>query len=166
MTDHSTHLWPFALRLYACDGVQPACLDLQDRLALDVCELLWLCWLDTRGLTLDDTADHALAEIRRWQREVTQPLRQCRRALKAPAAHSEWVTQTRDELKRAELDSERNALTRLEALATTRQGVRDKRPDEDLETTLCRWSARLSREDCRPLLEACRVLLRAEPGKP
>ncbi|MFY0992755.1 TIGR02444 family protein [Halomonas sp. C05BenzN] len=109
-------LWDFALAFYARDGVEAACLHLQDDAGLDVCELLWHCWLYHHGLGPPDDPD-GMAGIRRWQREVTVPLRHLRRSLKAEAGARTGVAELRRTLKQAELEAERETLARLEALA-------------------------------------------------
>ncbi|MDI5932548.1 TIGR02444 family protein [Halomonas kalidii] len=108
-------LWDFALALYAREGVEAACLHLQDDAGLDVCELLWRCWLFHHGVQPTD-APTGLAEIRRWQQEITAPLRRLRRTLKAEAATRPAVADLRRTLQRAELEAERETLARLEAL--------------------------------------------------
>ncbi|NAW13406.1 TIGR02444 family protein [Halomonas marinisediminis] len=113
-------LWPFALALYAQEGVEAACLQLQDDAGADVCELLWRCWLLQHGAVPQPDCESALVEVRRWQRDVTLPLRRLRRELKAAAGSLEGVARLRDTLKQAELQAERETLTRLEALAMTR----------------------------------------------
>ncbi len=113
-------LWPFALALYARPGVEAACLQLQDEAGVDVCELLWRCWLLHHGAIPEPGSEAALAEVRRWQREVTAPLRRLRRELKADAAEQHGVARLRETLKRAELQAERETLARLESVAMTR----------------------------------------------
>ncbi|TFH85306.1 TIGR02444 family protein [Billgrantia azerbaijanica] len=109
-------LWDFALALYARDGVEAACLMLQDEAGLDVCELLWHAWLYHHGALLAGEPP-ALAAVRRWQREVTLPLRTLRRRLKPAARHAPGVADVRRELQRAELAAERETLHRLQHLA-------------------------------------------------
>jgi len=106
-------LWEFALALYSRDGVEAACLRLQDEAGVDVCELLWHCWLYHHGLSCDER----LEAIRGWQREVTGPLRRLRRALKPDAREHEGVAALRRTLQQAELQAEREALSRLARLA-------------------------------------------------
>lgn len=109
-------LWDFALALYGREGVERACLTLQDEAGVDVCELLWRCWLYHAGVRFE--ADPAgLAEVRRWQAEVTRPLRQLRRTLKNEALRRPGVADLRQTLKHAELEAERETLARLERLA-------------------------------------------------
>ncbi|MCL7941358.1 TIGR02444 family protein [Halomonas sp. ATCH28] len=106
-------LWEFALALYGRDGVEAACLLLQDEAGVDVCELLWLCWLHRHGVS----CDACLEPVRRWQRHVTAPLRRLRRELKPEARGRETVASLRRTLQQAELQAEREALSRLERLA-------------------------------------------------
>lgn len=106
-------LWEFALALYGRDGVEAACLVLQDEAAVDVCELLWHCWLYHHGLACDESP----ASVRRWQRRITAPLRRLRRTLKAEARQHKAVAALRRTLQQAELQAEREALSRLERLA-------------------------------------------------
>lgn len=108
-----TPLWDFALALYAQPGVEAACLTLQEEAGLDVCELLFHCWLYTFGL---EATPVALARQREqrclWQRQVTEVLRGLRRDLKASAADSEPVASLRETIKQAELMAERENLQR------------------------------------------------------
>ncbi|MGE4532541.1 TIGR02444 family protein [Halomonas sp.] len=113
----SDPLWEFALAFYARPGVEGACLGLQDQAGIDVCELLWRCWLLTHGALPGEAAEAGLAAVHRWQREVTAPLRRLRRGLKADAEAREGVARLREALKRAELEAERETLARLESLA-------------------------------------------------
>nr|WP_163501581.1 TIGR02444 family protein [Halomonas socia] len=107
-------LWDFALAFYAREGVAAACLQLQDEAGADVCELLWHCWLASHGLTVSDGHDAELDALRRWQGELTQPLRERRRELKQRALTNPEIAELRDTLKRAELLSEREALRMLQ----------------------------------------------------
>ncbi|UYG03593.1 TIGR02444 family protein [Halomonas sp. LR3S48] len=109
-------LWDFALDFYARPGVEAACLLLQDEAGVDVCELLWRCWLHRHGLALAQEPA-GLAAIRCWQEEVTRPLRTLRRHLKAQAAHSAGVAEVRQQIQQAELAAERVTLERLQRLA-------------------------------------------------
>lgn len=111
-------LWPFALALYACPGIEAACLRLQDDAGVDICELLWRCWLLHHGAVPE--CEIGLAEVHRWQHEVTAPLRYLRRKLKTDANEHDGVARLRDTLKQAELQAERETLARLEILAMTR----------------------------------------------
>lgn len=117
-------LWDHALALYAHPEVMTACLHLQDDAGLDVCELLWACWLQVHGLTLDDDVDRALEDIRAWQAETTRPLRRQRRALKKRALTNPGIADLRETIKRAEWLAERETLARLQTLAEHGRGIR------------------------------------------
>lgn len=112
-------LWEFALALYGREGVEAACLSLQDEAGVDVCELLWHCWLHHHGLACDEPPD----EARRWQREVTARLRRLRRDLKPEAREHESVAALRRTIQQAELQAEREALSRLQRLALDGGGL-------------------------------------------
>jgi uncharacterized protein (TIGR02444 family) len=109
-------LWDFALAFYGRPGVEAACLLLQDEAGVDVCELLWHCWLYRHGLILAEEPSE-LASIRHWQREVTLPLRGLRRQLKAEAARNADTAEVRRRIQQAELAAERETLARLQRLA-------------------------------------------------
>jgi uncharacterized protein (TIGR02444 family) len=76
--------WDYALELYRRDGVERACLELQERHGVDVNILLFGCWLATRGIELErDWLTRAVAIVEGWQSDVVRPLRGVRRRLKA-----------------------------------------------------------------------------------
>ncbi|MGY2464198.1 TIGR02444 family protein [Vreelandella sulfidaeris] len=106
-------LWDFALTLYAKPGVEAACLTLQEEAGLDVCELLFHCWLYSCGLEAKPAAlAHQREQCCFWQRHVTAVLRRLRRDLKASAAERESVAALRETIKQAELMAERENLQR------------------------------------------------------
>lgn len=106
-------LWDFALSLYSQPGVETACLTLQDEAEVDVCELLFHCWLYSCGLEAVPAALEREREQRRfWQCHVTEVLRGLRRDLKILAASSESVAALRETIKQAELMAERENLQR------------------------------------------------------
>ncbi|MCE8017423.1 TIGR02444 family protein [Halomonas sp. MCCC 1A17488] len=133
-------LWDFALAFYARPGVEAACLRLQDEAGVDVCELLWHCWLYRHGLTLA-AEPVELEAIRHWQCEVTRPLRRLRRQLKAEAACSRGVAEVRRQLQQAELAAERETLERLQRLAEQAREIAPlPAPAKSLEISLAsRW---------------------------
>ncbi|MDQ7731872.1 TIGR02444 family protein [Halomonas sp. SpR1] len=109
-------LWDFALAVYAKPGVEAACLTLQEEAGLDVCEVLFHCWLYSFGLEALPAALEREREQRRlWQRDVTEVLRGLRSDLKAKAEASESVTALRETIKQAELMAERENLQRWQA---------------------------------------------------
>lgn len=134
-------LWDFALTLYSRPGVEAACLTLQDDAGLDVCELLWLCWLSYHGLTLTEQADSQLEPVRAWQHDMTYPLRIQRRALKPLCDEAPSLGKLRQTIKQAELLAEQEALRQLETLACQGSAVITKQSSDIQWTTLAtRWS--------------------------
>jgi uncharacterized protein (TIGR02444 family) len=133
-------LWDFALALYARPGVEAACLALQDGAGVDVCELLWHCWLYRHGLALGEEPAE-LVSIRQWQQAVTTPLRTLRRRLTAEAQHRAGVAEVRRQLQRTELAAERETLDRLQRLAEHGHGLYGlPRPSPSLQSVLAsRW---------------------------
>jgi uncharacterized protein (TIGR02444 family) len=103
--------WRFALALYAKKGVAPACLELQDRHGKDVILLLYGCWLGTSGRGALDAAALEAAEssARPWRRQVVEPLRRTRHALKGIAGAEELYAKMKD----IELEAEHVAIRRL-----------------------------------------------------
>ncbi|WP_136068213.1 TIGR02444 family protein [Modicisalibacter radicis] len=153
MTDHCTQspfalaapdaLWRYALAMYADPAIAGACLDLQDRADADVCELLWLGWLDHLGLVTTPGVSEALAPVREHQARQTYPLRARRRALKPLARPGSPLADWRERLKHAELAAEREALAQLQALTRRGEGVRPWRAtDDDLYIRLARHMER------------------------
>ena len=149
MTDHGTQspfavtapdaLWRYALAIYADPATASACLDLQDRADADVCELLWLGWLDQLGLVTTPNVRQVLAPVRAHQAHYTRPLRARRRALKSLARPGSPLDDWRQRLKHAELMAERQALEQLQALTRCAAGVRPWRArDGDLHSRLAR----------------------------
>ncbi|OWV29691.1 hypothetical protein JI62_10575 [Halomonas campaniensis] len=122
-----TPLWDFALTLYAKPGVEAACLTLQDDAGLDVCEVLFHCWLYSSGLEAIPAALKREREQRRlWQCNVTAVLRGLRRDLKAMAATSESVKALRSTIKQAELMAERENLQRWQMWALEASDNRER----------------------------------------
>ncbi|HET8790247.1 MAG TPA: TIGR02444 family protein [Modicisalibacter sp.] len=149
MVSHSTQsafalaapdaLWRYACTYYADPDIATACLDLQERAGADVCELLWLGWLDHLGLTPDANVADVLVPVREHQARQTYRLRAKRRALKPLARTGSPLAEWRERLKRAELRAEREALDRLQALTQRGEGVCNKHAsDADLYTVLVR----------------------------
>ncbi|MCQ4348792.1 TIGR02444 family protein [Pseudomonas stutzeri] len=111
-------LWSFAVDLYRCPDVAGLCLKLQDEHGADVCLLLAGLWLESRRL---DATPARIAHLQRlaqpWQQTVVAPLRQLRRAWKAPAATDTQLAELRGRLAELELQAERRLLERIEELA-------------------------------------------------
>jgi uncharacterized protein (TIGR02444 family) len=103
--------WDFSLAIYARDGVAPACLSLQDRLAVDVNVLLYCCWIGSQhGTILDaDMVNRLVGRVSDWKMRVVEPLRSVRRALKSnlEGVPNEGREALRSDVKRLELQAER-----------------------------------------------------------
>ena len=100
--------WAYSLALYGREGVEPACLALQDRYGLEVNLLLFCCWAGSRGRRLSPAELESLASAgRAWREAVVEPLRQARRWLKGEgAAFGAAAEALRQEIKASELAAE------------------------------------------------------------
>lgn len=76
--------WQFSLRVYGSPGVAAECLELQDRLGLDVNVVLFAAWLGaSRGIVLDQAdLDRIEQMVSDWTAAVVRPLRTVRQTLK------------------------------------------------------------------------------------
>jgi uncharacterized protein (TIGR02444 family) len=106
----SDQLWDFALAVYRCDGVPPACLHLQDQCAVDVPLLLAAGFAACTARRFDrDAYDvlHYLADD--WQQQIVSALRVIRRRLKTGPQPAPTITteSLRDKIKSAELAAEK-----------------------------------------------------------
>ncbi|MBB6306496.1 TIGR02444 family protein [Xanthobacter tagetidis] len=117
----SSDLARFALKVYASEGVPPACLVLQDRAAVDVNLLLFAAFAGAvRGARVDAAAlAAAQAAVGTWHVEVVKALRAVRQRLKSgpPPGPSAVTEALRDKLKKVEIESELIELDTLSALA-------------------------------------------------
>jgi uncharacterized protein (TIGR02444 family) len=110
----------FALELYACDGVSPACLHLQDRFDLDVNLVLFAAYVGAvqRQSMTPAGLEVAKRGVEDWHREVVRSLRAVRRRLKTgptPAPNDE-TTRLRRKVQQAEIDAEMIELGQLGAV--------------------------------------------------
>lgn len=109
----------YAIRLYGRDGVQAACLSLQDDHGVDVDLALFAAWAGAAlGRRLDGAA-WALADahVSDWRRQVVAPLRATRRAMKLLTPPPAGAEEVRSRVKALELDAEFVELAMLEAIA-------------------------------------------------
>ncbi|MEE4191515.1 MAG: TIGR02444 family protein [Halieaceae bacterium] len=75
-------LWTFSLSLYRREGVADLCLDLQDRLGLDVNLVLYAAFAAARGVSVGSEDLAAVeATILHWRDSILRPLRLLRRQL-------------------------------------------------------------------------------------
>lgn len=121
-------LWSFAIHFYERDGVESACLCLQDNGA-DVCLLLTGAWLTLRHAACTPERIAALQALATpWQDTVIRPLRQTRLAWRAASQSDAGLHGLREQLKALELAAERQLLLRLESAAQGWSG--DQEADE------------------------------------
>lgn len=148
-------LWDWAVRAYAAEGVQAACLDLQDSADQDVPLLLWAAWCARTGRPLDgETLEAAVDLTRAWREQAIAPLRAVRQRLKLrhPDLDDTARGAVRTQVKAAELAAERALL----------QGLADQSPPAGgapgdlmtaLATTSRAWSPRVPRALLQTLAE-------------
>lgn len=123
MSDQADHaLWRFSLRVYGAEGVEAACLRLQDDQGADVNLVLFCCWLGTAGYgrAAAPLLRSALAAASQWHARAVAPLRALRRSLKhdpAPLAAAD-AEPVRRKVLAAELEAEHALQTLLFALAS------------------------------------------------
>ncbi|MFA5679114.1 MAG: TIGR02444 family protein [Pseudomonas sp.] len=71
--------WDFACHLYRRDGVEHACLQLQDNAGVDVSAVLLCCWLgQAYGEHAGRHLETLLADAATWSRQLVAPLRRAR----------------------------------------------------------------------------------------
>jgi len=118
--DEDNPLWAFSLAVYGADGVAAECLDLQERLGLDVNLLLFAAFTGAvEGIRLQaqDVAA-AAALVAAWHGDIVRGLRGVRRTLK-PLSLDETdplraaAADLRTNVKAAELDAEQIEQTML-----------------------------------------------------
>lgn len=122
-------LWNFVTWAYKREGVEKACLALQNRLNADVNIVLFCIWLSYRGAGNANLATYlgtALKISRDWQRDLVAPLRTARRNLKSLLGASAFAggeqqaaEALRGRIAQCELDMEHLQTLALYALVTT-----------------------------------------------
>ncbi|MDO9338517.1 MAG: TIGR02444 family protein [Caulobacter sp.] len=112
--------WDWALAAYDRPGVAEACLSLQDDHGQQTAYLLWAAWASPAERPLADGAELA----RHWEAAILGPVRQSRRALKAPLGPVDDTARLaiRETVKAVELDLERLLMTSLEGLSQATPG--------------------------------------------
>lgn len=109
-------IWEWALEAYGLAGVPEACLTLQDSHGQNTSLLLWAVWAE--GPDAEALAK-GVAATRTWEATVLLPIRDVRRALKAPQPPVDDGAREalREDVKACELRAERVLMETLEALA-------------------------------------------------
>lgn len=151
-------LWDFALAAWRRPGVEQACLELQEAFGQPPPLLLWRMWaLAGRRPVGEAELAAAVSAAKAWQAQVIDPLRQTRRALKAPPPPfaAERCRPLKDQVMAAEVAAERVLLDVLEALSPP-PGEREPADPAAALGALCRaWG----RPAPAPLLERLAGLL-------
>ena len=125
-------LWPFAADFYQRPGVADACLAIQAQ-GGNVCLLLAVCWLGTRGVRFDaDRMATLQAVATPWHEHVITPLRGVRIAWREACEGDQGWVGLREQVKTLELNAERMLLERLQNLAENWSAGEE----EDLEAWL------------------------------
>jgi uncharacterized protein (TIGR02444 family) len=133
--------WDFVLRLYGGEGVEPACLALQDEHGQCVPLLLWRAWTLAEARPVDEQVlASAVAIAQTWHAEVIEPIRTVRRRLKAPLppVDDDARLKFRQDISRRELTAERLLIDTLETL-TCRPGGALPAPLTELRRTSEAW---------------------------
>lgn len=108
-------LWDWTLAVYDRPGVPEATLALQDEHGLNTSLLLWAAWADPDREALANGVQSTVL----WDETVLWPLRNVRRALKAPRPPFDHLAREglREDVKAAELRAERLLMETLAGLS-------------------------------------------------
>lgn len=118
MRENPAAFWTFSLSVYSDPEVSETCLTLQDAWGTDVNVVLFVLWHGCAGRRLDPSqAKKVDAYVGSWRRDVVQPLRSVRRALKhLPTGWQGDQSQAlRNRVKACELEAERLQHEAMEA---------------------------------------------------
>jgi len=102
--------WRFSVKFYAVPGVAQACIELQDKAKVDVNVLFFLLWNATQGRAFNAVEVTELEHtIGPWREMAVVPIRNVRRALKAPppVMAPNAAEDFRTRIKAVELEAER-----------------------------------------------------------
>ncbi|WP_421933195.1 TIGR02444 family protein [Phenylobacterium sp.] len=114
-------IWEWALEAYRLEGVPEACLTLQDSYGQNTSLLLWAVWAE--GPDAEALAK-GVAAAKAWDATVLLPIRDVRRALKAPQPPVDDGAREalREDVKACELRAERVLMETLGELAGASSG--------------------------------------------
>jgi uncharacterized protein (TIGR02444 family) len=122
LADIDNPFWQYSLRIYAAPGVAPECLELQERLGLDVNVVLFAAWLGlARGVALQAADLERIATATAgWSGDVVKALRTVRKGLKPLAENPDSAyAALRKRVASAELLAEQIEQAQLYAMAET-----------------------------------------------
>ena len=160
--------WRFSVTFYAEPGVAQACIDLQDQAGVDVNILFFLLWNATQNRVLGDAEVAELErEIGAWRDMAVVPLRNVRRALKAPppvmAPPEAEAFRTR--IKAVELEAERLQQEAMYRLAQSgRMGRHAPSKIEAARGSVAAYEALLRPFPAAPLDTVLRAFAKFEPS--
>lgn len=166
--------WDFALRVYRSPGVGAACLEVQERLGIDVNVLLFCCWLGEsgRGAVSPEILAQARDSVTTWHESVVKHLRFVRRILKdgIASAPPELAQALRAQIQAREIDAEHIEQLML-AASVASLGVSPSRPvDQRVGDALANIGAYLKTLDASATaddrLALGRIVAAAFPGLP
>ncbi|MEQ8955783.1 MAG: TIGR02444 family protein [Gammaproteobacteria bacterium] len=147
----SQNFWDYSTSIYALDGVESACLFLQDHLGLDVNLLLFCGWYAQEyGNLAPGTLTKALAFSSSWKTHVVEPQRQARRWMKDQAPHAAGQTDLYDTLR------ERIKLNEL-AAEKYQQETLQRMVEAEEPATVNRQVTQSFRSNLQLLLKACEL---------
>jgi uncharacterized protein (TIGR02444 family) len=115
-TAENQSCWDFVVELYAKPGVSQACLELQDRLGVDVSFLLTVLFY-ARRRSVDFSMEEIASldrSISAWRDQVLIPLRRLRRSVKASALLNSPTDEFYRRIKADELLAEQLEVSALE----------------------------------------------------
>lgn len=102
--------WDFSLAVYGRPGVSEACMQLQERLVIDVNLLLFCLWAAADGRTAfsHEEMRTIMASAEEWHEGVVKPLRRARRRMKngADGVALDLVLSVRKQLAMIEIETE------------------------------------------------------------
>jgi uncharacterized protein (TIGR02444 family) len=112
--------WRFSLAIYAAPGVAAECLDLQNRIGIDVNVLLFCAYMGSaHNVALGENDLTAIDKCARdWHDKAVRPLRAARRDIKSmPAMADPYVKALRAGIAKCELSAEQVEQTMLFEIA-------------------------------------------------
>jgi uncharacterized protein (TIGR02444 family) len=141
----SARFWDFSVKVYAAEGVKPACLAIQAG-GMDVNLALWIAWVAAAGRDPRPALGRALEISALWSARVVTPLRAARDSLKrAPSfVDPAGAGGLRKSVLAAELEAERLEQAALEPLGRLCPMARGDAPARVCAAALADYGARIS----------------------
>lgn len=157
-TPDADAFWAFSLRTYGRDGVEAACLDLQDEHGFDVNLILLCLWIaETElGALAPEVLDKLRSAIAPWMIDVVEPLRAVRRVLKTPlplGASPGEAEPCRQMVKAVELDAERIVQRILVRALAGQPATAHGSAHDAARASLAAYAGLLPRSNAEPALE-------------